>query len=505
MDNPVSLKLMQLLAELRTSLVNEAAFSDKMREVFQDLEQRGLQLTADVLESSKKFAHYGSLAGRTQTEALTRAVAPFQIQFAGGSPSGNTIQDTGKAKAIWTANIEPLGQAFEEHWRARKPSSALWTAEDSSVKAKRTKTVETAVLSGSPVAYVRMDCDGFGAVKQKLGGEESGDRVIEAVSCFFRTKLGSHCFVFHPHGDEFELVFAYTRPREVLAQLAEFQREFKDQDFLPGDHEGKVNLGIRMAVAFWGSGRKTGDPGSVFDILRKEAGDVEFKEREDRGFIEVAEQPKQGDGFCSASSLQKAVLWARRGLALPMVEIFGDDLQDQIGEWLVRDESGNSLTEVLRGLAAKFVIRTFSDAKHTPYACHAQSSVSRHIPTARLAAIMLHAVLKRRFIGSGPAQARGQVRVSVVREDAGNGFRLLIQQQNGEVWAEILSFGPVAANAPIQAEAGQPWVPKSADPEGTLGWTTKWVPQDPQVVSLSPCLAVLAPVYELFQACFGGS
>jgi GGDEF domain-containing protein len=179
------------------------------------------------------------------------------------------------------------------------------------VSEKRQHTVAVIAGKNHPISYVRLDCDGFGSLKESLGGDEKPSEVLRKAARFFKEKLSSSCLVFHPHGDEFVLLFINLRPRHVIKQLADFQKAFVVEDFRPSGHDTPLTFGIRMVVSFWLDDRILKDAERAYDILRTEAETIDIKHRDDRGFIEIAQSNTPTVGSISSQAIQESVLWAR--------------------------------------------------------------------------------------------------------------------------------------------------------------------------------------------------
>src|ERR1043166_5268548 len=156
MDNTIP-ALRLILGELREKLCTELEFHHFIGQLIEDLEKLGLRLAVSVSENGREFAKYGDLAGQQPSESKSVTVGCLNCQFAGVSSRSKTIQHVQQADDLWRANIGALGQLFEEHWRAREATSALWTGADGSVVTKRKQTVSKAVQDNQSVAYVRLD------------------------------------------------------------------------------------------------------------------------------------------------------------------------------------------------------------------------------------------------------------------------------------------------------------------------------------------------------------
>src|ERR1700690_458714 len=447
-----------MLNRLRTTLVTEAEFEGVINKAINDLALIGLQIQITVEENTTPFVEYGQATSLRQTETETLEVAPFTIRFLGGPSKGVRLQDIGLAKEIWEKSIAIFKHTFVEHWRGRNAPSGLWRAEDTSVSEKRQHTVALAAGKNCPIAYVRLDCDGFGALKERLGGDQKPSEVLRKASRFLQEKLSSSCLVFHPHGDEFVLLLINLRPRHVISQLTDFQKAFIAEDFRPSGHDTPLRFGIRMVVSFWLEGRNLNDADRAYDILRNEAETIDIKNRNDRGFIEIAQSNTLADGPISSQAIQESVLWARQGLATSETSIFKNDLHDLITDNLVHHPDETSLSQYLEELGKRFVLRIFQASEQCALLSTAKVTANRDIPLTRLAAMMLHAILKRRFCGFGPALEKGKLRVVISDATDSNSKTLAIQQLQTGGWKTLFSYGSITSSNAISVEAGEPWL-----------------------------------------------
>jgi GGDEF domain-containing protein len=392
--------LRPLLADSRRKLLTEGEFLEAMRKVLDHLEKHGLRVSVKVLTGDNLVAQYGDLQGAPQTKSETlTSIAPLQCQMVGGPSKGTALQHEEEAAEVWHEVIAFLKAVVEEHWRARRTPAGLWAGQDPSVASKLEWTVVDSVTLGHSLAYVRLDCDGFGAVKERLGGEALPTQVMGKISTFLRQYLERFSLVFHPHGDEFKVLIVNLTPRDVMQRLLEFQREFEAQDFRPNGYQEPVKLGIRMVVSFSAGDQAPVATNAVLEQMRAEAEAVDIKNHAERGFIEIAQVVPPADGILSKQAMEEAVLSAYRGLSLENVEILGDDLHDLIAGYLVRhDEANSTLTTQLRQLADKFALKTFAHGIVPAWNIPERHVATRFIHTARLAALMLHVVLKRCFL-----------------------------------------------------------------------------------------------------------
>jgi GGDEF domain-containing protein len=492
MEPSLPMSLRTFYSRLRTRLITESEFDNEVSRFLIDLERFGLRLKITVKENETVFAEYGTAGNGSSCRSKPVIESPMTIVYSGWPSTGSTAQEITQAEITWDEYFDSLSFIFSEHWRCRQAPSGLWAGNDSSVTAKRQETVRLAAIECVPVAYIRLDCDGVNEVKNALGGEEKTTEVLRYAARFFHNELARKCLTFHLHGDEFALIFLGFTRRKVLEQLLRFQTDFCNQDFRPSGHTEAIRLGIKMAVSFLDDSLGKKSPETAYAEILSSAEKVDFKKRTDRGFIEIAQSSIPTVGTISSQAIQESVLWAHQGLATSETSIFKNDLHDLIADILVHHSDETSLTQCLDELRKRFCLHIFLASEQCALLSTAKVTAGRDISLTRLAAIMLHIVLKRRFNGCGPAFEKGRMRICISESSAGNPQTLAIQQQQGTEWKTFFSCGPFPACNPETVEAGEPWLRHQEDPNGTKQLVTRWVPEQPKPNSLSPCLAVLA-------------
>lgn len=481
-----------IFARLRVHLLSEKDFCVEIAKLLSELERYGLRLKVTVKENESVFAEYGSSGSGDPSKCDSVRESSFVFGFSGWTTTGNTPQDNIQAEVTWDQYFNDIRNIFLEHWRCRKAPSGLWCGEDASVDTKRRATVTVAASQRKPIAFVLLDCDGFGKIKDRLDGNEKATEVMQNVARFFYKELTQQCLTFHLHGDEFALIFIGDSRRTVLNQLFQFQANFHKQDFRPSGHFEEIHLGIKIAVSFLDYGHFKEPATAAYAYILAHAEKVDLKNREDREFIEIAQFNSPVVSSISSLALQQAVLWARQGLATNQTTVFKDDLHDLITDILVHHPDETTLSQCFKKLEMRFVLRIYPANEQYAFLSAAKVSASRDIPLTRLAAIMLHVILKRRFIGCGPALEKGKLRICFSEASTGTPQIFAIQQLHGTEWKTLFSYGPIPTCNPISVEAGEPWLRHEDDPDGTKQYLTRWIPKDPELESLSPCLAVMA-------------
>jgi len=475
--------------DLVQTLTTEAGFRNRVDAILGALRSVGLLVEVRV-RSDAEVAHYGNLEERRPTGSDTRNVEPLQIEFKYAALAGASTQDQNLAKMRWTSFQPALAAIFEEHWRAREPHRAVWSGTDDSIRRKRAATVDRAVQSAQPVAHVRMDCDGFGLLKQRLGGgDQPANALMQRIATFIREALADKCLVFHPHGDEFALLFVGVEFRDVLMYLFNFLAALNAKDFRPADHTEAMHVGMKMAVAFFHAGVQGVTPhGTVWAALEN-AVDIDLKSKAERGFIQVVGPPPATTPLTEAALIE-AALSARAGLAGPCVTAIPDALQSLIAQILVDVADGDvDLEQVLRSIAGVFILDVAGGQSDERAELVGGFHISRYITVAELCRLMLHVLLKRRFLGRGPLQTTDRVQV-LVRRSGADIWEACVQRQCAGSWVDVLSFPIDQANVPLTLDVGLPWVPADNGVD-SLSVVTRWLPLgDAGLTVLSPCLLV---------------
>lgn len=440
-------EIKQFLLVLRKSYFNESVFKENINHSLTNLEEHGLPLSIKVELNDVQIAQFGRVNLSKVWKSATLRFGNIECQII-----AEKTTDEAAAEELWDPIVEVLKKSLAEHYNDRSGDAGVWKRNEESAKRKCSESVKRALVNNKKVAYVLLDVDGFGTAKTKLPTERDADALMARIASFFRENISMHALLFHPHGDEFEFIFIDSTEECVLDILHKFQNDFARHDFKRGENEAAIHLSVKMTIAF--SHERMNHEIDPLSVMMETAQKVDFKKIKQRRFIHISGDKPETNGALKRDLLHHAIFDAYRGLDSEKVCHYGEGIQNQIANWLVSEADGADLNTALDELLMNFRIEVVSDGDFDS----TNSICGRYIHTARLASILLHILLKRRFNGKGPANPNQKLAIRIENND--NKWTLAICEKDATgAMKDLVKCSNVVASAPLCIEAGYPWMP----------------------------------------------